>query len=1057
MIHRVAVVCLEILLALVVGTVLAASVVAWRLSEGPIMLDGLKPYVETMLSPPGAGFRTVVGSTEVSWSGWDRALDVVARDVAVIEPNGAVRARIDSVAVALSARALLAGRLAPKRVNVLEPRITVLRTVEGRWHLMPDSGADTEAEADFDLAGLLKAFSGTGADDPLSDLLEIDVSGARIRLVDDQRGLALAAHGVSAGLLRAADGLAFHGGGTVDWEGDRSTPFELHGGYRRSEGTIQAQAQLTALPVDALASLHPSLAKLEGLAFTATGDIRVMTGVTGDGLSGAADFTIGAGSLAVPGFIDKPVPLSGGTMQATVEPGMEAADVSGTLDLGGPKLTLSATAVRAGSGYGLTVDGAADAVPVDDLARYWPETVGPPAREWVTENLTGGVVPHATVKVDAWLDPAEFGSLRVDKLGGRIDFHGVTTHYFRPLPPVVGVSGTAVYDADSFDIALKEGHLDKLSLDPSRVRISGLEAANEFADVEVAVRGPLSDALHVLDHKPLGYPSRLGIDIANVAGQTGARLRFEFPLLKTLSLDQIKLAAAANLAGVRLPGVVAGQTLDSADLTLDLTGAGMKLSGTGKVLGADAKVTLDQRFHKRGPYTSRSWIKTTATRERLAAFGLDLGDVIGGRMGIEVDSEVRPDGVQTVRITGDLQDTSLDLSALGWSKPAGSSGVVRARMTVRNGVPVSIDAFDIMAGDLAAQAVASLGPKSQLKVVDFARLRIGRTDAAGRIERLDNGEWRIALRGPTIDLSPILGGDDKATPQAEESGRKSDGDKLAIDLRLAADSIVLSDTATLTRATLAARRIGKRLEALDLRGRIGAGYATVMVQPTDGERRLTLRAEDAGEFLRAFDIVDTIQGGRLGVDGHLTADGLDDGVVATARLEEFHVVDAPVLAQVLSVASLTGLADTLSGDGIRFARARVDLTITPQRIEARDGIAYGPGLGLKIEGAYDRKSELMDFVGLVAPAYSLSRLIDKIPVFGELLTGGEGEGLLATEFRVRGTFKDPRVTVNPLTALAPGFLRDLLTTAERPADAPVVEPPPPVKVQKSGPREDLGR
>jgi hypothetical protein len=262
--------------------------------------------------------------------------------------------------------------------------------------------------------------------------------------------------------------------------------------------------------------------------------------------------------------------------------------------------------------------------------------------------------------------------------------------------------------------------------------------------------------------------------------------------------------------------------------------------------------------------------------------------------------------------------------------------------------------------------------------------------------------------------------------------------------------------ASFTAATLAVRLNAERLESLDLRGRIGDGYASLIVQPIDGHRRLTLRADDAGAFLRAFDIVDTFRGGRLGVDGRLTGAFLDDGLEAVARIEEFRVVDAPVLAQLLSIASFTSLGDAMRGDGIRFARARADLTMTPARIEARNGVAYGPGLGLKVEGAYDRSSGLMDFVGLIAPAYSLSRLIDRLPVIGELLTGGEGEGLLATEFRVRGTLDAPTVTVNPLTALAPGFLRDLLTTSERPADAPVVVPAPSF-VPGPALRGDLGR
>src|SRR3546814_5840568 len=139
------------------------------------------------------------------------------------------------------------------------------------------------------------------------------------------------------------------------------------------------------------------------------------------------------------------------------------------------------------------------------------------------------------------------------------------------------------------------------------------------------------------------------------------------------------------------------------------------------------------------------------------------------------------------------------------------------------------------------------------------------------------------------------------------------------------------------------------------------------VQPVDGRRRLTLRSDDAGELLRAFGIVGSVRGGRIAADGVVTGPGLLDGLLLNARIDDFRVVNAPALAQLLSVASFTGLADTMRGDGIRFARSHAELTVTPDRIEARKGIAYGPGLGLKVEGAYDRNTELIDFVGLIAP------------------------------------------------------------------------------------------
>jgi hypothetical protein len=42
-----------------------------------------------------------------------------------------------------------------------------------------------------------------------------------------------------------------------------------------------------------------------------------------------------------------------------------------------------------------------------------------------------------------------------------------------------------------------------------------------------------------------------------------------------------------------------------------------------------------------------------------------------------------------------------------------------------------------------------------------------------------------------------------------------------------------------------------------------------------------------------------------------------------------------------------------------------------------------------------------------------------------LLLGGEGQGLFAANYQVTGSAADPQVSVNPLSALAPGFLRRL--------------------------------
>jgi uncharacterized protein YhdP len=76
-------------------------------------------------------------------------------------------------------------------------------------------------------------------------------------------------------------------------------------------------------------------------------------------------------------------------------------------------------------------------------------------------------------------------------------------------------------------------------------------------------------------------------------------------------------------------------------------------------------------------------------------------------------------------------------------------------------------------------------------------------------------------------------------------------------------------------------------------------------------------------------------------------------------------------------------------------------------------------------GAVDLSRDQLDLQGTIVPAYALNSVIGNIPVIGSLLLGGEGQGLFAANYRVTGSGSDPQVSVNPLSALAPGFLRRL--------------------------------
>ncbi|MGB1027839.1 MAG: AsmA-like C-terminal domain-containing protein, partial [Rhodospirillaceae bacterium] len=173
---------------------------------------------------------------------------------------------------------------------------------------------------------------------------------------------------------------------------------------------------------------------------------------------------------------------------------------------------------------------------------------------------------------------------------------------------------------------------------------------------------------------------------------------------------------------------------------------------------------------------------------------------------------------------------------------------------------------------------------------------------------------------------------------------------------------------------------------------------------------------------------------RMAVSGTIDATG---GAKGQLTLDDFRLVDAPVAAQVLSVAGLTGILDVLGGEGIDFQRADVPFERQGPILRFLEARAWGSAIGLRVSGQLDLKAETLDLSGALAPARAINDVLEAIPVLGTLMTGIEGDGFIALNFAATGPTENPSVSVNPLSAITPGLLRDLfggLTTA-----APVPE------------------
>jgi len=159
-------------------------------------------------------------------------------------------------------------------------------------------------------------------------------------------------------------------------------------------------------------------------------------------------------------------------------------------------------------------------------------------------------------------------------------------------------------------------------------------------------------------------------------------------------------------------------------------------------------------------------------------------------------------------------------------------------------------------------------------------------------------------------------------------------------------------------------------------------------------------------------------------DGNLSYNSIEKNGVNKSKLKifDFKVKEVPLLAKILTLASLQGIADLLTGEGIRFNDFEMDYSSSKNLIEIKEMYAIGPAISILMDG-YIEKDKLVSLRGTLVPATTINKTIAKIPLIGELLVGKKaGEGVFGVSFKIKGPPKGLKTTVNPVKTLTPRFI-----------------------------------
>jgi len=809
---------------------------------------------------------------------------------------------------------------------------------------------------------------------------------------------------------------------------------ELHANYRyfADRRVLEVEMAIDGVEPAAIPPVIPELAQLRHVEAPVSGTLLTRIDFKQGRPQGSRlDLSLGAGRIRSEWLPTGSIAVEKGELHVSYAP--EAAEVridSLALDLGGgatlgfagklqgitPELIAAAADARPPGSVIGSFTGTLKQVPVARFSELWPKALSPGGRHWTLANVHDGVLDEASVQFALDLDPVSHTGT-VLNAEGRMQYHDLTVAYFKGLPPVRKVAGTATFGPGTIEYLPTSGSLKSIKLTGGSVRLSNLGEPMEWLTIDLGLTGPLQDVLDVLDQKPLQYAHAIGLDPSQVAGRTETQLHFKLPLLSDLKLDSVDYSAKSTISGAKTGKVVLDRELTDGNFNLDLKRTGARLKGTARFDNVPAKLEAAVTFHpKSGPHAVYR-VAMSLDDEAQRRLGLDFApERINGPIALDATYQTMTTNAGEATALLDLRDASLAVPEAGWKKPRGQPGNAKIVLDLDNDRISRIRDIEVSAPGLEGRLGAQLGADhKQIDRVDIRQLTVGESVVSGTVSRRAGGGWRADIHAPRIDARHMVKDATGSAPAAATP-------PLAVNARI--DRLIMGAQRELQQVNAELLRTAGTWQTGRIDGRLASGHPIALRFGEAGSHRFFFHSADLGGILKLLDVADNVVGGEITIDGQLSEAAGKRTLRAHLEGQNYTIARAPGMARLLALPSLTGFASMLSGTGLPFSTLRGDFVYSGNQIAIERMLAFGEALGITASGWIDVDRDRLELQGTVAPAYMINSILGNIPVIGQLLGGGS-QGLIAANYQLSGPMSDPAVSVNPLSALAPGILRQL--------------------------------
>ncbi len=631
-----------------------------------------------------------------------------------------------------------------------------------------------------------------------------------------------------------------------------------------------------------------------------------------------------------------------------------------------------------------------DQVPAKGLCYYFPASTN--FKHWYCNNVIGGNISDIIVELEAVIPKLEEG-LSLSSVNLKANIKDIATKFHEDFEPISNLNGNISIQNNSLKIIAEKAQFQNFTINNGSVEAHNLGEAN----LKLDIKGNADSDAYAL-FELFGIKETAKIDKEHVLGE--AKSEFNFSINEVNEQIEFTADLKSKIDNLSVSNdlynlFIAGYNLDlnfNNNFDIDFKSHGL-MHDKQMQLNVNGNCHKDKKLNYEfiGNISPKDIKKLAELME------------IDGYANFHLKS--RYDNNLIIEGDVNLSELELDIGDLGWKNKLEDHNSISFVAEIKDKNDILLKNVHAYGEDLDIELSGEINDGLYL---NFSKLKLLNNDLKLQMQS-NNNQNTINISGESVDLSYLS--------SSFKGGNMLHSTKVTMNV----DKLIMKNNIVISDVYLDFNHIDGNYYGSKFTGILPDGSDIIAEYSQIG---LELYADNAGLFLRALNVANTVKDGKLSF--YLSSVAEDKTAYGMASFSDLYIVRAPILAKILALSSLQGVVNTLNNDGIYFYEFDIPFSYDNGIVNIEESWLEGAELGISAVGKANIADQTFNIKGQIIPAYALNKSIWKIPLLGKLLTGGKSRGVVAVDYQVKGNEHKNNVSVNLISVLTPNLLKRAL-------------------------------